>query len=367
MKLSVVVPVYNERRFVGEILERIEAVEMDKEIVVVDDGSTDGTTQFLREMAETHRFRSARFIFKEKNAGKGAALRTGIEAARGDIVIIQDADLEYDPVEYPRLIEPIVSGKADVVFGSRFLSGPHRVLFFWHSVGNQTLTLFSNMMTNLNLTDMETGYKVFRRDIFDKITIEENRFGFEPEITAKVAKLRCRVYEIPIAYHGRDYSEGKKITWRDGFAALYCIVKYNLLRSSRLPSSMRMLGLISLLVITFFNVIDLRQKIGPLQPSADDTVSYDQRLQELRRLLPRTGQVGYLTDGDPLDGIRNPGPNKVYYMTQYALVPLVVRPGTEGQIIIGNFMDPQSAAIQTTGLKLVKDLGGGLMLLRKDD
>jgi len=169
-------------------------------------------------------------MYHEVNQGKGAALRTGIAAATGDVVIIQDADLEYDPAEYDVLIQPICAGLADAVFGSRFLSGPHRVLFFWHSLGNKILTLLSNMFTDLNLTDMETGHKAFRRELFSKITIEENRFGFEPEITAKIAKLRCRLYEVPVSYSGRDYSEGKKITWKDGVAALYCIMKYNLLR-----------------------------------------------------------------------------------------------------------------------------------------
>ena len=178
------------------------------------------------------RFPSARFFYHSLNQGKGAALRTGIAAATGDIVIVQDADLEYDPAQYGTLIEPIAGGLADVVYGSRFLSGPHRVLFFWHSLGNRILTLLSNMMTDLNLTDMETGYKAFRREVFSKIGIEENRFGFEPEITAKIAKLRCRVYEVPISYFGRDYSEGKKITWKDGIAALYCIAKYNLRRNA---------------------------------------------------------------------------------------------------------------------------------------
>lgn len=231
MKLSVVVPVFNEKQYIAQVLARIQDVQLDKEIIVVDDGSKDGTTELLKEIEKDRRFPSAQFIYMERNQGKGAALRTGIENANGDIVVIQDADLEYDPSQYPILIEPIVSGKADVVYGSRFLSGPHRVLFFWHFVGNKTLTILSNMMTNLNLTDMETGYKVFGRHVFKKIEIEEDRFGFEPEITAKVAKLRFRVYEVPIAYYGRDYSEGKKITWRDGVSALYCIVKYSLFTS----------------------------------------------------------------------------------------------------------------------------------------
>src|SRR5229473_1974961 len=232
MKLSIIVPVYNERKVITEVLERIEAVGLEKEIVIVDDGPNDGTTELLQKIEASRRLPSARFIFKRKNAGKGAALRTGIEEARGDIVLIQDADLEYDPREYSRLIEPIIEGLADVVYGSRFLSGPHRVLFFWHSLGNRILTLLSNMFTDLNLTDMETCYKAFRREIFSKITIEENRFGFEPEITAKIAKLHCRVYEVPISYFGRDYSEGKKINWKDGIAAFYFIAKYNLRRGN---------------------------------------------------------------------------------------------------------------------------------------
>jgi glycosyltransferase involved in cell wall biosynthesis len=230
MNLSIIVPVYNEKNTVLQILERIEQTPYEKEIIVVDDYSTDGTREILRQLDVSRKIPSLRVMYHAVNQGKGAALRTGIAAASRDIVIIQDADLEYNPSEYGVLIQPIVSGSADAVYGSRFLSGPHRVLFFWHSLGNKLLTLLSNMCTDLSLTDMETGYKAFRRELFSKITIEENRFGFEPEITAKVAKLRCRLYEVPISYFGRDYSEGKKITWKDGFAALYCIVKYNLLR-----------------------------------------------------------------------------------------------------------------------------------------
>jgi glycosyltransferase involved in cell wall biosynthesis len=228
VKLSIIVPVYNEKHTILTVLKRIENTPYEKEIIVIDDFSTDGTREILKEIDETRQIPSIRVLYHGVNQGKGAALRTGMAAAAGDIVIIQDADLEYDPSEYPILIQPIVAGLADVVYGSRFLSGTHRVLFFWHSMGNRLLTLLSNMFTDLNLTDMETGYKAFRRELFSKISIEENRFGFEPEITAKIAKLRCRLYEVPISYFGRDYSEGKKITWKDGFAALYCIMKYNL-------------------------------------------------------------------------------------------------------------------------------------------
>ena len=230
MKLSVIVPVYNEKGTIAQILERIERTPYDKEIIVVDDFSTDGTREMLRRLDAARQIPSVRLFYHAVNQGKGAALRTGIAGATGDIVIIQDADLEYDPFEYGVLLQPIIESRADVVYGSRFLSGPHRVLFFWHSLGNRVLTLLSNMFTDLNLTDMETGYKAFRRELFSKMRIEENRFGFEPEITAKVAKLHCRLYEVPISYFGRDYSEGKKITWKDGFAALYCILKYNLWR-----------------------------------------------------------------------------------------------------------------------------------------
>jgi glycosyltransferase involved in cell wall biosynthesis len=230
MKLSIIVPVYNEKQTIAQIIDRIEETPYEKEIIVVDDFSTDGTREILRQLDVSRRVPSVRVLYHAVNQGKGAALRTGIAAAAGDILIIQDADLEYDPAEYGVLIQPILAGRADVVYGSRFLSGPHRVLFFWHSLGNRLLTLLSNMFTDLNLTDMETGYKAFRRELFSRISIEENRFGFEPEITAKVAKLRCRLYEVPISYFGRDYSEGKKITWKDGFAALYCIAKYNLKR-----------------------------------------------------------------------------------------------------------------------------------------
>jgi glycosyltransferase involved in cell wall biosynthesis len=228
MKLSIVVPVYNEKHTINQILERIQASPFEKEIIVVDDCSTDGTRDILRSLDSSSRIPSVRFLYQPVNQGKGAALRAGIAAATGDVVIVQDADLEYDPSDYGTLIQPIAAGLADVVYGSRFLSGPHRVLFFWHSLGNRVLTLLSNMFTDLNLTDMETGYKAFRRELFSKMTIEENRFGVEPELTAKIAKLRCRIYEVPISYFGRDYSEGKKITWKDGVAALYLILKYNL-------------------------------------------------------------------------------------------------------------------------------------------
>jgi glycosyltransferase involved in cell wall biosynthesis len=229
MKLSVVIPCYNEAKTIRQIVERVSAAPVpDKEIIVVDDCSTDGTPEVLRrEVAPLVN----RIIYHEVNRGKGAALRTGFAVATGDIVLVQDADLEYDPQEYPRLIKPIVDGQADVVFGSRFMGGDaHRVVYFWHMVGNKLLTLCSNMLTNLNLTDMETCYKVFRREVLQKITIEEDRFGFEPEITAKVARLHVVIYEVGISYYGRTYEEGKKIGWRDGFRALYAIVKYNVFR-----------------------------------------------------------------------------------------------------------------------------------------
>jgi len=229
MLLSVVIPCYNERATIAEVLAAVRAASpADKEIIIVDDCSRDGTREFLREEG---RKLADQVLFHEVNQGKGAALRTGIRAAKGEIVLIQDADLEYDPAEYPGLLQPILENKADVVFGSRFQGGrPHRVLYFWHRVGNGLLTLTSNVFTNLNLTDMETCYKVFRREIIQAITIEEDRFGFEPEITAKVAAARCRVFEVGISYYGRTYEQGKKIGWKDGVRALWCIVKYNLFR-----------------------------------------------------------------------------------------------------------------------------------------
>ena len=229
MKLSVVIPCYNEAPTIHRILDAVHASPWpDKEIIVVDDCSKDGTRERLQGEL---RGRIDQLLVHEVNQGKGAALRTGIKAATGDIVIIQDADLEYDPNEYPLMLAPIVEGRADVVFGSRFAGGhAHRVLYFWHSVGNGVLTLMSNMFTNLNLTDMETCYKAFRREIIQSIELEENRFGFEPEVTAKVAKLGVRVFEVGISYYGRTYAEGKKIGYKDGFRAIYCILKYNLFR-----------------------------------------------------------------------------------------------------------------------------------------
>ena len=227
MRLSIIIPCYNEINTIDTIIDAVNAAPYpDKEIIIVDDCSKDGTRKKLESEIEKSG-RVSKVLYHEINQGKGAALRTGIAAATGDLVIIQDADMEYDPNEYPRLVEPILNNRADVVFGSRFLGGDaHRVLYFWHRVGNGFLTLLSNMFTNLNLTDMETCYKVFRREIIQGIKIEENRFGFEPEITAKIAKLHCRIFEVGISYYGRTYDEGKKIGWRDGFRAIYCIVKY---------------------------------------------------------------------------------------------------------------------------------------------
>jgi len=225
VKLSIVIPVYNEKNTLNTLLTRVEAVDYDKEIVLVDDCSTDGT----REIVESYQSKDGYTVtIHPHNKGKGAALRTGFAQASGDIIIIQDADLEYDPKDYGKLLEPILDGRADVVYGSRFLGGPHRVLFFWHYLGNMALTLLSNIMTNLNLTDMETCYKVFTRQVLNSITLKCDRFGFEPEFTSKIAKQNFRIYEVPISYSGRDYSEGKKIGWKDGVAAIWFIIRFRL-------------------------------------------------------------------------------------------------------------------------------------------
>ena len=244
VKLSIVIPVYNEVATLREVVSRVVRVDLDKEIIVVDDASTDGGRELLAELAESSLERwlpdpgvrrgtnEIKVVFQPQNMGKGAALRTGFEAATGDIVVIQDADLEYDPQDLPRLVQPIVDGIADVTFGSRFIGSPRRALYFWHMLMNRGLTLASNMLNDLNITDMETCYKAFRADVVKAIDIEENRFGVEPELTSKVAKLRLRIYEVPVSYRGRTYAEGKKIGWKDGVRALFCIVKYGVRRGA---------------------------------------------------------------------------------------------------------------------------------------
>jgi len=223
VKLSIIIPVFNEYETICELIRRVDAVQLDKEIIIVDDGSTDGSRGLLNKYEGRDGFK---VVYQSKNMGKGRSLRTGFEKAEGEIIIIQDADLEYNPKDYPILLEPILDGRADVVYGSRFLGGPHRVLFFWHSLGNRFLTTLSNMFTNINLTDMETGYKVFRRSVLDSISLKCNRFGFEPEFTSKVARNKFIIYEVPISYAGRDYSAGKKINWKDGVAAIWFIVRF---------------------------------------------------------------------------------------------------------------------------------------------
>lgn len=224
MNISIVIPVYNEIKTIERVLQKVDAAPYDKEIVLVDDCSTDGTRELLMKVASE---RGYSLVLQPRNQGKGAALRAGFQKARNEVILIQDADLEYDPSDYPKLLQPILEEIADVVYGSRFIGSPHRVLYFWHSLANGLLTLMSNIFTNLNLTDMETGYKVFRREVLEQIHLKSNRFGFEPEVTQKIAKLKgCRIYEVGISYQGRDYAQGKKITWKDGFAAVYFIIRY---------------------------------------------------------------------------------------------------------------------------------------------
>jgi len=232
--LSVLIPVYNEERTLEEVVRRVCAIQIPKEIILVDDGSKDRSPEILTRLEEENRrgedpLNRLKFFFHPLNQGKGAALKTALSHVTGDVVVIQDADLEYDPTDYPQLLEPIEAGLADVVYGTRFVGGgTHRVLFFWHSVGNRALTLISNMLTNLNLSDMEVGYKVFRAEVLKDVDLKSKRFGFEPEITIKMAKKRCRFYEVPISYHGRTYEEGKKITWKDGVAALFSMIRFRL-------------------------------------------------------------------------------------------------------------------------------------------
>lgn len=230
MKISVIIPVFNESKTLRQVVERVVAVNLLKEIIIVDDASTDGTRELIeKELKE----KVDKVVYHSVNQGKGAALRTGFQHATGDVVIVQDADMEYDPNEYSLLLQPVLDGKADVVYGSRFTGqGPHRVLFFWHYIGNKLLTVLTNMVTNLNLTDVETGFKLLKRDLLNKITLAEDRFGFEIEITVKLARLKCRIYEVGVSYWGRDYSEGKKITWKDGVKALFCILKYGIFKRS---------------------------------------------------------------------------------------------------------------------------------------
>jgi len=248
MKLSVIIPCFNEVRTIEKVISAVrDSPYTDLEIIVVDDASTDGTRERLRELEPI----VDKVIYHPVNQGKGAAIQSGLRVAAGDMVVIQDADLEYDPQEYAKLVKPIVDGKADVVYGSRFIGDqPHRVLFFWHRVGNGLLTFISNMFTNLNLTDMETGYKVFRREVLESVVLEETRFGFEPEVTSKIARLRCPIYEVGISYYGRTYDEGKKVGWKDGVRALYCILKYNL--PMRLLRYVAVGGTAALIDLAFF-------------------------------------------------------------------------------------------------------------------
>lgn len=339
VKLSVVIPCYNEKKTIKEIINKIRQVSIkgvEIEIVIVDDCSTDGTREILKnELANL----VDKVIYHETNLGKGAALRTGFGETTGNIVIVQDADLEYDPAEYQTMISPIMQNQADVVYGSRFMGGlPHRVVFFWHMVGNRLITMMSNMFTNLNLTDIETCYKAFRREVIQSIEIEENRFGFEPEITAKLANwpnCELRIYEVGISYYGRTYQEGKKIGWRDGFSALYCILKYNLWKTkgNRYKSGLLKILTLSVLISLYSGTKACKQEARRLQPrlfhleeSLDEISGLDKRFKKLQHLLPASEVVDYVSD--------QPDDVRTYYLIQYAIAPVFLAPGSNSSHVI---------------------------------
>lgn len=372
MLLSVIVPVFNEKTFIAEVLDRIAKSHFTKEIIVVDDGSSDGTRDVLDKLHRASQFPDARYFFHDRNQGKGAALRTGIAHARGDIVLIQDADFEYDPSNYPALVQPILDGEATVVYGSRFLSagGRRAARNLLHYTVNQTLTRLSNLLTNQRLSDMETGFKVFRRELIQSLQIQENRFGFEPEITAKIARMGVKIREVPISYTGRSHSEGKKIGWKDGVSALFCIARYSLFPTARAPIQWALC--LALAGIAATNLAHQSSAVNALVPTEwDELVRAESSLEKVRSHLVNLGytrgHVGLLTpNGEYVFGN---GSEKELFQVRYSLAPLLIDMyPSKSQFLVGHFMHAAATGEQIQipqQFEVILDAGQGVYLLKR--
>jgi glycosyltransferase involved in cell wall biosynthesis len=365
MKLSIIIPAYNEAATIGNICEKVRQVTLidgfEKEVIVVNDASSDNTEEAIFAYQELHPDLLIRYFKHEINRGKGAALHTGIRGATGDYIIVQDADLEYDPQEFNLLLKPVVDGFADVVYGSRFAGGnAHRVLFFWHTIGNRLLTFLSNISTNLNISDMETCYKLFRADIIKSLDLRENRFGFEPEVTAKIAGVpNVRVYEVGISYYGRTYQEGKKINWKDGLRAIYCVIKYGV--KVRRLALLLVLAMVLLFALALNGAIIKRETVWLGAHGRTEEALYEARLKPLKELLPEHGVIGYVTD----EGAEISKKWKDFYLAQYILSPRVLVKDTRLPYVMGGYYDirePNRSASE--GLVLIKDFGHGIQLYK---